>query len=1411
MSRPGGGAFSDGFSDARHPLPTDVTSAHVGGRMRVALTVSDGRRTEDVVVDADPQARVKDLASAAAAHLGGAAAGSAIRVRHQVVPGETAIGYAGLHHGDTITLAVREPSVTLTGPPVQRREQAVRLKSGRLHVDLDEPNAGRAGGDTKSAGGVAGRARQTIAPDDGRVQFNRPPRVMPKAAPAAFTLPVPPDAPRKAHLPLAFAIVPVLLGVTLFLITRQPYMLMLAVFSPLMAVSSYLTDRRSGRASYRERYDRFVEEVGGLGARLGEAHAREAAFRHEAAPELRLVLATARQKHRRLWERRPEDTDFLQLRVGRTDLPSGIGIEQREGGEDQLRAYAQQVAGHYRTLVDVPLGLSLADAAGFGLYGDQEMVTAMGTALIAQVAGLHSPSEVVIAAALSDQHAARWDWLKWLPHAAEDLSPVEGPPLAAGRDAAAALLGQLQALVGRRSRTGFDAAPADDGPAIVLLVDEALGLRSARIAELLADPSRARVYVVWLGRSRRAVPGRCSLLIDCSSSGWLSVTDTSSGAEYPQVAAEPLHHTDAAVFARLLAPLRDEAIVRRGAEVPTRVSLVELLDDPGVEELTSRWSAFDGRLRGPIGASAEGSVLVDLRRDGPHGLIVGTTGSGKSELLRTLVAGLCLSCPPTRLSCLLIDYKGGAAFAPCAGLPHVVDVVSDLDEQVAERALISLDAEMRRREQLLADHGVDSLLALERAAPGIAPPALLIVVDEFARLREEIPDFVDGVTDIMQRGRTLGVHTLLAAQTLRNSATNAIRANTNLRIALRVADESESAEVIGVKDAAWIPSGHASKGRAFANTGHRELTELQVAYVSGASDATAGGVSVRPFTFRAGDDGVVIRAGGSVIAGSDTDLAQLARLASDTAASMGLPLPRRPWLPPLDPSIPGGTLELDTMPRRGRIAVGVIDDPERQEQPPLVLDLEQQGHAIVHGTSGAGKTTFLRTVGTALAAAAPPRAAQLYAIDAAGHGLGVLETLPHCGAVVTGDDEERVERLLAMLAAEVDRRAAIFGPEGSASLSQHNAGTSDALPRIVLLVDGYATFAQRYDTGRADGIFGYFSQLLAAGRSTGIHVVMTADRRGALTASLAAHVGARVTLRMATADDLAMFGIDPKRVKHTSLPPGRGFTDDARLVQVVLPVGVRDADRQVDGIAALARRLAERWPGQETPPIRSLPARVFAEEIGTGTGLTAVPIGLGGPAITPQAIDVSDRHFLVVGAYRTGRSTALATIATAIARAEPAADLHLLSPRRSPLEDLDIWAGMARGMDGAVAGIDTLEAIVRERGDAIGLPPLIIVVDDAGDLGDMLLYPRLEQLVRRGRDAAVRFVVSAETAVARNVTIAWLREIRKDGQGLLLCPELPIDGDLLNATLPRRAPSPFGPGRGYLVSPGRAELVQVAG
>jgi S-DNA-T family DNA segregation ATPase FtsK/SpoIIIE len=1342
--------------------------------------------------------------------------GPATGARYGLVPGENQLGRGSdcplsiddralsTHHLALVLAGDRRVDVVDQGSRNGTLIEGVPLEAG-TPKPLEPDQVVQAGRTLLELAPVPPPAATAVPDPDGFVPFNRPPRVHRPLEPLVRPFPPPPADPHRSRLPMAAALIPLVLGVALYLITGFPTMLLFAALSPVMAVGTYIEDRRSGRRGFVESSRSYRQKLAALRDELEQERARELRRRRAASPSAPELLRRAQRREAGLWERRGEDPDFLSVRLGTAEQPANLSVRLDPGGSETLRNEADELVAWYASVPAAPVAAPLAELGALGICGTPERAGGLARWLVVQAAALHSPRDLVIAAAVAQERLQEWEWLKWLPHASAETGPLASR-LAVGSDHARELVQALAELTRERRRElddHYGGAAQRPLPAVLLVLDEAVAPARPLVAEALGAAREVGVAVIWVGRERRDLPGECSGIVEIEADRFrLSYTDARSGNAVDDVTLEVLSVERARAVALALAPVRDTSAAAAAAATPDRVTLLELLGraEPDADWVATRWRERpEGRIA-TIGAAAGQPFAVDLHRDGPHALIAGITGAGKSELLQALIASLAVAYPPTRLTFLLVDYKGGAAFKDCVRLPHTVGYVTDLDGHLAQRALVSLNAELRRRERILRGAGAKDLPELEARDPQSAPPSLVIVIDEFATLAREVPEFVDGVVDVAQRGRSLGVHLVLATQRPAGAVSDNIRANTNLRIALRVNEAAESTDVIGAPDAARIA--RSRPGRGFARTGHGELTEFQAAY-AGAPAASPQGrpqVVVRELRFDAP------RAlAETVAAAEETELERLVAVAVEAAARERFPDPVRPWLPPLEPTLPLARLEPAT-PESGDVtaaaAVGLLDEPALQRQRPFVVDLQTDGSLLVYGASGSGKTTLLRALALSLAERASPDDLHVYGLDFATRGLVALEQLPHTGAVVVGEDEERVARLFTTLRRALEGRKQLFARHGVFTLSEYRrlAG-AEAVPRIVVLLDGYAGFVGAFERVNLGELVDALPRLVADGRPLGVHFAITADRRGAVPNALAGLVPAKIVLRMADDDEAAAFGIPVKALRGAQLPSGRGFLPSGLELQLALPGTDPAGEGQAAAVADAAERLRMRWPRASVPGIEPLPVDVDRGSLPAPEAPFTAVIGIGDAALEPFTVDLADRHFLVAGPYRSGRSTALATVVESLRRGPAPPSFHLLAPRRTPLLDVPGWASVA-------SGVDECDAAAARLAELAG--PAVVVIDDGDELAETLAAAPLEGLIRRGRDARVTVVAAAERQAIQRAFAGWLRELRKDEHGLLLDPDTDVDGDLFGARLPRRSNPVFPLGRGYAVDRGLVELVQIA-
>ena len=1195
----------------------------------------------------------------------------------------------------------------------------------------------------------------------GRIPFNRPPRRRPPIAHAPLRVPAQaPPRPEPEPLSWAGIVLPVVAGLVLALVWN-PFMAVFAALGPLITIGTWLERRRRTARAHRRACENVAEKVRRFVAALPVERAAERRRRVALVPDLAELVRRAETPSLRCWERRPGDSDALRLGVGTADMPYAPPLEV--DGEGAAAPEALEALQALESLRDVPVAVSVMPGDIVGVVGSRPVARAVARALVLQAAVLHGPADLAVAG-LVPSNAAEWSWMRWLPHTTDVAGGGPGAMVAteAGAMAAAA-----------------EAAAADGSRrALLAVIDgaEALTGRSAPGRLLLGLAHSSGIIVAT---DVCDLPSNCSTIVEIDhDAGGLRLVDPRSSAALAPLVAWGVTVATATHGAARLARLDDPELGAGSANLPESVSLVDLLNgEPTPESVERCWAATRGTadLRAPIGAAAEGPLVLDLVVDGPHLLIGGTTGSGKSELLRSLVAGLALSADPDHLAFVLIDYKGGAAFDRCAEMPHVAGMVTDLDDRLAERALVCLEAELRHREERLRAAGAEDLAAFRAGAgsPGAEPfPRLVVVVDEFATLAAELPDFLRSLVGIAQRGRSLGVHMVLATQRPAGVVTDDIRANTACRIALRVTDRHDSNDVIDSPAAARIP--RQRPGQALARLGPGELVAFQSALVTGITPHGGAGLRVGPAKETTAQSSGKLRSNGGQRSNRGQRSSREQRSDLDVVVDAvrvahrrrGGRAPRSPWPAPLPSEVVAGTLAATVAPQEP--AAWLVDDPMRQRQ--FVSGWRtDDGHLVVVGGPATGTSTTLAAVALDLCRIRAPDQLHIYAIDLDAGRLSALENLPHVGAVIAPTDGERRARLLRLLDDEVAARRS----------------RSAACADIVLLVDDLAGLARAHDPVRDTEPHERFARIWSDGAAVGVRVAVSIGRAADLPPDLAASAGVVLVHATSDAGEGLRFGL---RASTAGLVAGRAVrADDGREVQVVCPAA-GDLAAAATEVAATATP-AGRGPAR----IGSLPDAIsFADLPGgalVGDRRMEVRFAMGDLSLAPTGFTLHDgEHALVLGPPRTGRTCALAAIGAA-ARAA-GAEVVVVADRSGDLTNL--------------LGLEAVPA--ESIGSVTEGNCRLLLVDDADRVDDP---SGLLARVAAGGERSGHLVASTTADRLRSSYGHWINELRSCRTGVLFRPG-PLDGDLLGAALPARLVLPPVPGRGLIVADGTAAAVQVA-
>jgi S-DNA-T family DNA segregation ATPase FtsK/SpoIIIE len=1303
------------------------------------------------------------------------------------------------------------------------RSAGQHVSLDRLEEPLGEDEAPWAAGTQLRIGPSVLTVQSATRPDadlrpaiePGHLDYNRPPRLLPPMPATHFRLPAEPAPPTRNPLPWLAMAMPAVLGITMAFVFQSPYYLMFALASPLMGWGNWWMSKRNGVTTHKERLKQHAEERAALEEEVLDAVRREQHRRRVSSPgaaELRLIATTPT---RRLWERRSTDGDHLTVRLGLADATSRVEVEDSAEPEHRRKTRA--------TVRSVPVTVPLREAGVVGLAGPGDWPRRRARWIVGQLGVLQSPRDVQIYVLTSSEHVQEWAWAAWLPHVRPSFGQTAVALLGTTTETLAARVAEVSSLITQR-RAAMDASSAKvmSGPQVVVVLDGARRLRALPgVVSILRDGPGVGVSVVCLDGDEQLLPEECTAVVLARVDGGMTLRRQDAD-DLRSVLVDEVTDDWFEPVARAVAAVHDVTASEGEGLIPDSARLVEVLglEDVDAEQVVARWRGVSkGSTTAVVGVSLDGPFALDLVRDGPHALVGGTTGSGKSEFLQTVVASLAVVNTPQTMNFVLVDYKGGAAFSQCEQLPHTVGMVTDLDSHLVERALDSLRAELTYREHVLADAGAkdleDYLDAQTRGHAGPTLPRLLIVIDEFASMARELPDFVTGLVNIAQRGRSLGIHLILATQRPSGVISPEIRANTNLRVALRMTDKGESKDVIDATEAAEIAK--SQPGRAYARLGHASVIPFQSARVGGRrlSLSDVGQVE-EPFVARVSvaDLGAPSPSRPKVRRREDveTDLAALVGTLREAARVGGWPAPRRPWLPALPDLLPLADVAQPTGPgEESAFAWAVEDAPADQRQGPAVIDLDGFGHRYVIGAPGSGRSTTLRTTAVAAAAAMPVADLHLYAIDCGNGALTVLNELPHTGAVMQRGQAERVSRLLTRLQSELGRRQQVLAAGNFASVTEQRelSDPGTGLARVLVLIDRWESFVSSYGEVDNGTLVEIVQELLRDGASAGIHLLISGDRT-LLSSRMSVLTDDALVLRLTDRLDYGMVGINHKKLPE-EIPPGRAFRSGSALEVQVAILGDDPAGRaQTSAARQIAAGIRERQdvvPGTGPFRVDDLPSTITVDAAYQYVGREAAQpmwalLGVGGDDLAAFGMDLANDapSFLVAGPSRSGRSTMLAVMTESLLRG--GTQVVVLAPRPSILRD---FAGRD-GVRAVITDPEVTEEDLAPHLDPDGTP-VVLVVDDGEQVTDAPAKTWLRAYLRTAADNQRGLILGGDASEVAGGFSGWQVDAKKSRRGALLSPQDRFDGDLVGASLPRSAVSSQVSAGKALVHLGTGELV----
>ncbi|MDR1914891.1 MAG: type VII secretion protein EssC, partial [Clostridiales bacterium] len=969
-----------------------------------------------------------------------------------------------------------------------------------------------------------------------------------------------------------------------------------------------------------QRKNRYMSYITNLELKIGKNSEYNRGVLEELYPDVSLCVNRVHSIDRRLWERNPQNEDFLDIRVGigaRDQLfEITVPKERFTLEEDPLRTESIRIQNKFKYLENAPISLNLRTDHMVGFIGLKDRLYDLARAMVVQAATLHCYDEVKLCFIYTIENAPEWDFVQWLPHTFTKYKDIR--LISSKEDQLRTVLYYLDSMLDERKTQMKDINNQTVMlPHYLIFVANNKAVEKEPIFKRIAEEGdKLGVSIVFISEKIDLLPSSCNIILQCNDAESYVYNKNDKSGLMQSFAADTTGNIDMAAFAKKLLNIN----VREQSEssaVPESLTFFELYGADVVEDMiiSQRWeqNLSYKTLDAPIGIASGDEVFslnIHEKFHGPHGLIAGTTGSGKSEFIQSYILSMAVNYHPHYVSFILIDYKGGGMANLFKELPHVAGTITNLDGNQVRRSLISLKAELARRQILFNNANVNNIDSYQRLhkekreKAGVPLPHLVIISDEFAELKANQPDFMQELVSTARIGRSLGVHLILATQKPSGVVDDQIWSNTRFRICLKVGDKLDSIEMLKRPDASQI----VQKGRAYVQVGNDEIFRLIQGGWSGAPYLSANNLgsgklnqSVELLNLCAQIEGFA-EPKENVMKTEDTQLSATVKFISEYSTRKGLASPKL-WLQPLAKII--NWHDLNRKNRDGGFngeewiatdswlnpAIGLYDDPKTQTQEVLSVNIGLHGHVALYGAPGTGKTTFLQTIIYALAQSYSPNIVHMYMLDFGGRSTEYFKTLPHFGDVIFSDDDEKIVKFFRMLKRELANRKKQFAEYGVGNIKSYIEASGKHLPAIIVFLDNYAAFAEMFLDYEPDIIL-----LSREGGNYGIYQVFTGNSSNAIKIRITQNYKLHYALQLNDRFDYLNIvgqtdGLTPEPVK------GRGLAKLQYPVefQTAIPFGAENESERVNRLRDAFSLMNEKWKGERARAVPMPPENLSLE------------------------------------------------------------------------------------------------------------------------------------------------------------------------------------------------------------------------
>lgn len=1107
-------------------------------------------------------------------------------------------------------------------------------------------------------------------------EFSRQPRFIPEVPGGEMEILNPPAPPSKNETPLVLTLLPslvmILMTVLIATMTKSIFTLVSVAMTATTMLTTLLTTaskKKKYKTDENSRKENYLSYINEIRSELMLVRNAQIAAVNETNPAPKICIERIRMTDSKLWERTPAHNDFLALRMGVGSVPFAMSFKWDDKrtivNEDILREEPGKLVKEFERVNGVPVCLDVFNGEICGIAGEDDKVSYLLQLLLLQIITNHGYDDVKVVILTKEKNLGMRQWIRFAPHIwSEDMKTRY---LLCGKVMAHRVLTELYDIIKERELlSGENSSVALKVlPHYVFIVEDAQLLENEAITKYLYNASKQYgVSTVFLAPNKAYLPMNCTKVVSVAGKN-CEISDKETG-EKITFSPDEVNLADLEMSARRLA-----AVKLKNSEanfsLPDSITLNETYNIKRIEEfdLIKNWSehrTYQG-MRVPIGARAGKELFyLDLHEKGhgPHGLVAGTTGSGKSELLQSIIISLAMNYHPHDLAFVLIDYKGGGMADVFENMPHLAGTITNLGGNQTVRALVSIKSEIRRRQMIFSENGVNNIDKYQKLyyakKTSVPVPHLVIIADEFAELKAEQPDFMKELVSAARVGRSLGIHLILATQKPAGVVDEQIWSNSKFKICLKVQDAADSKDVIKRPDASLIKE----PGRAYIQVGNDEIFEMFQSSYSGAGydpdGMTKGADKESKEIYRLSLDGKQEKIYPLLIeqdekTGVKSQLETMVEYITKTAQNAGIETLDGPWMPPLreeitlsdvyaeEEMVDFATGEYKTEPTLIP-RVGIIDDPAGQMQYPLGFDFIRDGNLFVYGMSGSGKTVFLKSICLSFALTHSTDDVNLYIMDFGSTALKRMEQLPHIGGVMTIEEEEKINQFMQFMERTVEARKNLFTDARVDNFEDYR-NKQQNLPAIIIMIDNYYALAESYEM-----IDDRMMVLAREGNKYGIYLIATATNPTLIRYRFSINFKMAVTFVLTDKGEYSQI-VGRCGMLEPQDNPGRG------LVRGLAPLEFQGADACLanvtfDELLDTFEKLGVSGKIKSAQPIPQMPdvVDIFAIKSNRKGILN---VGLQDRDIKTAELDINANHvFLITGDMQTGKSTILASVASVL-------------------------------------------------------------------------------------------------------------------------------------------------------------------